>query len=62
MKEVNSLINSAISDKTYYFSYAAGIRNVNKTKQREILKEPKRVSRMTTGFDIDVFDNMQFTE
>lgn len=41
MKDVNSLISSAMSDKTYYFSYAAGVRNVNKCKEREILKEPK---------------------
>ena len=43
-----------MSDQTYYFSYAEGIRKRNKCKQREMLKEPKRISNSVMGFDINV--------
>ena len=40
MKDANAKISSAMSDQTYYFSYAAGVRNKHKMKARERLLEP----------------------
>ena len=54
MKETNSKINSSMSSSTYYFSYAAGIKNKTKMKAREILSEPKRLSKIGMGFDLDI--------
>ena len=62
MKEVNALIDSSMSEKTYYFSYSSGIKNRNKTKNREMLREPKKMSDIAVGFDLDVDSNMTYTE
>ena len=62
MKDVNALIDSSMSEKTYYFSYSSGIKNRNKTKNREMLKEPKKLSDIALGFDLDVERNMTYTE
>jgi len=32
MKDVNARLSSSMNNKTYYFSYAAGIKNKNKMK------------------------------
>lgn len=62
MKDANAKISSAMSDQTYYFSYAAGIKNKNKSKQREVFNEPRQLSKMSVGFDIDVDLNMKMCE
>lgn len=54
MKEINAKIILGMSDKTYYFSYASGIKNKNKMKQRELFNEPKHISKMSIGFDLDI--------
>lgn len=60
MKDLNALFE--VCDSTYYFSLAAAVPAKNKMKQREILSEPKRLSSMGAGFDLDVDRNLYFTE
>lgn len=62
MKETNTKINSSMNNNTYYFSYAAGIKNKNKMKARELLHEPKRISKLGLGFDLDIDQYLDFSE
>eukprot|EP00347_Sterkiella_histriomuscorum_P020360 403338107 len=62
MKDINSRISEGMSSSTYYFTYAAGIRNKKKTKQREVLQEPKQLSKIAMGFDLDIDHHMKFNE
>ncbi len=54
MKDSNVLVNSGISNKTYYFSYAAGVKDKNIMKARERLREPSKTSELSAGFDLNV--------
>lgn len=62
MKDINAKINSAMSSSTYYFSYAAGVKNKNFAKKRETLLEPQRTSSKAMGFDLEIENNLSFTE
>lgn len=62
MKDINAKINSSMSENTYYFSYAAGVKNINIKKKREMLLEPSKLSNKGMGFDLDVESNLQFTQ
>jgi hypothetical protein len=62
MKDTNAKINQAMSSKTYYFSYAAGVKNKNKMKPRERLEEPTRSANMGAGFNLDIDHYLKYTE
>lgn len=60
MKELNAKLE--MCDETYYFSLAAGIRNRKIVKQREMLKEPMKTVRLSTGYDINFGENVRLYE
>jgi hypothetical protein len=53
---------SDLCDKTYYFSYAEGIRKRNITKKREIFNEPKKLSNSAIGFNLDISHDLKYSE
>lgn len=61
MKDSNVLINSGISDKTYYFSYAAGVKDKHRMKARERLREPSKTTELGIGFDIDTHQHIKYS-
>ena len=51
--EINAKAARGMNQSTYYFSYAEGIRKRNVMKQREMLREPAKISRSSIGFDLE---------
>lgn len=45
-------------EHTYYFSISTGDRKRNKTKMREVFKEPKKTIKQNLNFDMDVLANI----
>ncbi len=60
--DINAKIALGMSKSTYYISYAEGIRKRNRCKQRDILKEPKKLSNISTGFDLDTEIHLKYHE
>ena len=61
MMKRNALM-SELCGKTYYFSYAEGIKKRNLMKKREILSEPKKITKSGLGFDLNIDENLMFNE
>ncbi len=60
MKNTNAKLG--VCDKTYYFTYAAGIRERNRMKKREMLTEVSQASKRSLGYDIDSFENLKYSD
>lgn len=50
-----------ISDKIYYFSITAGLRNKLRISDRYQLKEPTKLAVRPAGYDLDVDQHLKFT-
>jgi len=48
--DINAKVAEGMNDCTFYFSYSEGIRKRNICKQREMLREPTKISRTGLGF------------
>lgn len=59
MTKMNEFVKTF--DHTYYFSVVGGERKKNREKQREVLREPFKMTNSALNFTSDVTSNIEFT-
>jgi hypothetical protein len=50
------------NDKTYYFSITNGFADKERTKGRDLWKTDKKISKISTGFELDVSTEISFSQ
>lgn len=59
LKRINAFLKTY--DNTYYFAITGAMRRNTRTSQKEIFKEPRKITKIALGFDPDVDRNIDFT-